>query len=241
MEELSQNDMQELMGEGYSMKEIQEACGEMASEEKTLTTSYNSIKQSTDPRSSAVSSMFTPQQQENMIKWQLEVDNILERIEHVLRGDELTYQDGHLIWKRVAKEEDQQLNNYGVTTILRILSTYLNRNTILSNYDEKTINYKVLDFGKELNNLFFMKYEAYGMIGLEKRKNYPMMHKEIVDIVHSAYLRALHGGERTSLREARQVTQTENLLPQGLVINTGSAGKERGMMNPMRYIHGKYK
>jgi hypothetical protein len=158
---------------------------------------------------------------------------------------------------------------------------------------------KVLDFGRELNDLFFMKYEEMGLtvtfeqafqrlfetqdklifsndkqkikvaiktrngmyqflelsdeqttdielerqkLALEKRKNYPMLIREIVDIIHSAYKRALEGGERRSLREARSVTQTEPLYQGGLTINTGGGQqKTRGLLNPARYFFGKNK
>ena len=42
---------------------------------------------------------------------------------------------------------------------MNIMSFYLNRNTILSNYDETTINWKVYDFGYELVDLIFTRYE----------------------------------------------------------------------------------
>ena len=45
----------------------------------------------------------------------------------------------------------------------------------------------------------------------EKVKNYPMIIRSMIDIVHSAYQRALEGGERRSLREARQVQQTDQI------------------------------
>lgn len=151
-------------------------------------------------------------QDKDLIRWQLELDNILERVEHLLRGDELRFdKGGNLIWKVPENPDHILFNEYGVQEILRILSLYLNRNTILSNYDEDTINYKVYDFGMELIDLIFMKYEQMGLDDVQKIKIYPMICREIIDVVHSAYLRALNGGERQSLREARHVSQT--LLP----------------------------
>ena len=46
---------------------------------------------------------------------------------------------------------------------------------------------------------------------LGKMKMYPMICRELIDSVHSAYLRAWKGGERQSLREARTVTQTDSI------------------------------
>lgn len=299
---LSQADIQQLSAEGYSMQEIGEAVREVEQEE--LQTSYNQTMRQQDPRMFAQQSAFSPVSQDNLIKWQLELDNILERAEHILRGDALVHEGGHLIWKKQEHSDNQIMNEYGVQEVLRILSMYLNRNTILSDYEPEEIEWKVLDFGRELNDLFFMKYEEMGLsvkieeafrklmridnndksiviitefdgtlkvgmfnenkeyeyfepnedqmvkiltfqkhLSLEKRKNYPMLMREIIDIVHSGYKRALHGGERRSLREARSVTQTEPLGGMGMTnINMSQKQQQqRGMLNPMRYILGKYK
>lgn len=201
--------------------------------------SYEQAQQiQNDPRK--VASMFSYQDSDNLIKWQLELDSILERIEHMLRGDKMTFEGGHMIWMRAEDSRDRILNDFGVAEIMRILSMYLNRNTILSNYDEETINWKVLDFGQEISDLFFLKYESMGLNNLEKRKLYPILVRELVDTTHSAYLRALHGGERESLREARHITQSDNMQQGGVVVNAGQPSRERGVLNPLRYIKGKY-
>ena len=238
---LSQGDVQSLMKEGYSVAEIQEAVREVEQEE--LRGSYNQTQQRVDPRAMSQQSAFMPTAGDNLIKWQLELDNILERAEHILRGDILKHEKGHLIWKPQTDERHHILNEYGVQEIMRILSMYLNRNTILGDYENEEIQTKVLDFGRELNDLMFMKYEEIGLTNLEKRKNYPMLMREIVDIVHSAYTRAKLGGERRSLREARQVTQTEPLYggQQGVTVNQMAQQRTRGLLNPMRYIGGKFK
>ena len=68
-----------------------------------------------------------------------------------------------------------------------------------------------------------------------------MIIRELVDAVHSSFLRALNGGERDSLRQARQITQSENLMGQGIIGSSAfGSQKERGFLNPMRYIGGKY-
>jgi len=240
MQELTQQDVNDLKREGYTEQEIGEAVREIQQEERGY--GNQQMQQRQDPRMFAQHSAFAPQFQDNLIKWQLELDNILERCEHILRGDKLVFIGGNLIWRENVNPEDNILNDYGVQEVMRVLSMYLNRNTILSDYEPEEIREKVLDFGRELNDLFFMKYEAMGLIGLEKRKNYPMLLREMVDIVHSSYKRALHGGEKRSLREARSITQTESLAG-GVTVNAGgqSQTQSRGVLNPMRYIAGKYK
>jgi len=246
-EVLTPREIASLKSQGYSDQEIYELASSAVSEEPTqqsaLEQSYNEAMalQQRDPRAMASNSMFGGFEHENMVKWQLELDNILERIDHMLRGDKIKFENGHLIWTPAEDETSMVFNDYGVTEIMKILAMYLNRNTILSNYDEATINLKMYDLGNELADLIFLKYEAFGLDTLEKRKLYPMIVREVVDIVHSSYLRALHGGERQSLKEVRQVSQTEAIGAGGVTINTGSGKGERGILNPMRYLAGKYK
>ena len=166
--------MQGLMNEGYTVAEINEALREV--EQEDLTKSFQSTRK-TDPRAYSQHSAFSPQLQDNLIKWQLELDNILERAEHILRADTLKFEAGNILWIPNKSPENNILNEYGVQEVMRILSMYLNRNTILSDYEPEEIREKVYDFGRELNDLFFMKYEAMGLIGLEKRKNFPMIHR----------------------------------------------------------------
>jgi len=158
----------------------------------------------------AHSSVYGGQLDQNLIQWQLDLKEDLERIDHLLRGHELKYTaNGELIWQESDNPDAKPFNQYGTSLLLNCISFYLNRNTILSNYDEKMINDKMHDLGDELADLIFMKYEKMGMDTAEKKKLYPIIVREIVDTIHSAYLRALGGGERDSLRTARSVVQNQ--------------------------------
>ena len=303
-EVLSEYEIKELMKEGYSIEDIRSAMREV--EREDLQAEYGQSVNPSSPTSmqyagQPVNSAFGFAQQDNLIKWQLELDNILERIEHILRGDILFSENGKTGWKKNPDHTQWILNEYGVNEIMRVLSSYLNRNTILSDYTEEEIREKVLDFGLEMNDLIFTKYEEMGLIvtleetfhklfniadrlivdnkggyyaevqnrngtifqlqltkeqvesltieqkklSLEKRKNYPILLREIVDIVHSSYKRALEGGERRSLREARSVTQTEP-LNMAYAMGGGNSGggntvSQRNIFNPLRYILGSNK
>jgi hypothetical protein len=127
---------------------------------------------------------------------------------------------------------------------MKVLALYVNRNTILADYSNDEINLKVYDFARALNNLIFMKDEDFGMNTDEKRKDYDMLVNELKDIVHSAYKRALDGAEKRSLREMISVSQNSNTNAQlggGVTVNAqGMPQRERGLLNPMRYVKGKY-
>jgi hypothetical protein len=241
---LSPKDIEDLKKQGYGEAEIQQALREIEREE--LTGSYNTIQQqrSNDPRQNSQLSSFSTKFEDNIVRWQLELNDILERAEHILRGDIPKFQDGHITWHENPHPENNPLNDVGVQEIMKVLSMYINRNTILSDYTNEEINFKVYDFGRAVNNLIFMRDFEFGMNTEEKRKNYEMLVTELKDIVHSAYKRALMGAEKRSLREMINVTQATNTNTQmggGFGMNNeGQVGKERGLLNPLRYVKGKY-
>jgi hypothetical protein len=171
------------------------------------------------------SSLFQSQQMDNLAMWQLELDNIIERMDHLLRGHAIGFDDhGNMSWKPTGDSAQKMLNEYGVQEILKILSMYLNRNTILSNYTNDVINEKVYDLGIDLIDLMYMKYEY--MFHFDKNtpdkgaeelrikiRLYPMLIREVTDQIHSSFLRALGGMERESLRKSMYITQTNTNNP----------------------------
>lgn len=216
------------------------------------------------------SSLFGLPSEDNLIRWQLDLREDLDRIYHLLKGDQITEDaDGNVKYSEATHDDLKPFNEFGVQMMMNILQFYLNRNTLLSNYTEDKIEEKVLDFGRRLNDLLHNRYEEIMMtldlkksvgelIGKEikelpsgifvtdfayksdgtitynelppavlkwkdelkrnhmvkKLKIYEMMVGSLVDSVHSAYLRALKGGERESLRTARTVNQTEGISNQ---------------------------
>ena len=241
---LSAKDIEDLKKGGYSEGEIQQALKEIEKEE--LSGSYGNIQnqRGNDPRQNSQLSSFSSKNEDNIVRWQLELNDILERAEHILRGDVPTFKDGHIIWSKNPKPQDNPLNEVGVSEIMKILSMYVNRNKVLADYTNEEINIKVFDFGRALNNLIFMRDYEMGMDTEEKRKNYEMLVTEIKDIIHDTYKRALDGAEKRSLREmisVSQQTSTNSNIGNGFGVNqNGQVSKERGLLNPLRYVKGKY-
>lgn len=240
--DLQPMDLQNLKNEGYTQSEINQALKEI--EQEDLMGSYNKSQrgESVDPRQFSQHSSFTNRQEDSIVKWQLELNDILERAEHILKGDVPEFKNGHLIWSPNPKPEDNVLNVTGVKAVLKILAMYVNRNTILSDYENEEINWKVLDFGKRVNNLLFTKAEEFGIDDESKEKEKEILIGELVDIVHSTYKRALKGGERRSLREMIQISQSsQSVGMNGTNVNPMQGTQQhRGLLNPMRYIKGKY-
>ncbi len=184
-----------------------------------------------------VSSMFSGQQEPNLIEFQLELNDIIERIEMLLRGKVLTTDtEGNTTYEEPKDDDLKPFNEFGVQLLMSIVTSYVNRNTILSNYKEERI-YKILyDLGWEIADQIYLNYEKMGMNTPDKMKRYPMIFTQIMHMIESVYMRALHGGERDSLRSARMVTQ--NVVSGGgqqMYPNYGMKKKRFSIINPFSW------
>lgn len=174
-------------------------------------------------------------QSDNLVVFQLELDNILEKIEHMLRGDILQNDgEGGVDWVKPEDNNLVMLNDYGTQLVMSIISSYLNRNTILSFYDEDRIYEIVFNLGNELADLIYINYEKMGLDTVEKQSRYPLLVMNTLHMVESSYRRALQGNELESLRTARVVQQSQplgqhNVMPQQ---------KKSFSLNPFRRFTG---
>jgi len=106
------------------------------------------------------------EQQRSWVHDQINLGEELDLIEHLLRSEILKefYDDqGNVAgtkWVKPEKKEYVILSEYGVHMFMNTICFYLNKNTLLSNYDEETINKKMEDFSVSLADVVFMESES---------------------------------------------------------------------------------
>jgi hypothetical protein len=100
-------------------------------------------------------------QDASMVKEQLDLTEELERIDYLLRGytTEINQETGEIKWIPPKNNEMVILSEYGVHLVRNTIAWYINKDTLLSNYDEDTIKEKMEDFASDLNDTVFMEYE----------------------------------------------------------------------------------
>ena len=233
---LSQQDVSDLKKQGYSELEISKAVGEIEKEEL-----QGSSQNKSDPRSRSQMSAFSTGKMDDIARYQLELNDLLEQTEHILKGDLVKWDNGMKIWGANPNPENNPLNEEGIRKVMLELQNYINRHIILGDYEEEDIKVIMKDYGKKMADFVFMKYEEMGMDTEQKRQEYVSLIMNIVNLVYASYSRAKDGGERRSLREMISIQQTHQsggMMAKGIPV--AQQQKQRGVLNPMRYIGGKY-
>ena len=100
--------------------------------------------------------------EKNLAEAQLDCEETLTKIYHLLKQDILKpNEQGVLEWKSIEDQKKRVLTEEGVDKIMQIMQSYINKETLLSNFNDKTIARRMLKFCLSFNALMFMKYEVY--------------------------------------------------------------------------------
>ena len=100
--------------------------------------------------------------EKNLAEAQLDCEETLTKIYHLLKQDVLKPNDqGVLEWVQIKDAKKKVLTEEGVDKIMQIIQSYINKETLLSNFDAKMIDRRMLEFSLAFNALMFMKYEIY--------------------------------------------------------------------------------
>jgi len=100
--------------------------------------------------------------EQNLAEAQLDCEQTLTKIYHLLKQDVLEpNKEGILEWRDIKDLKKRVLTEEGVEKIMQIMQSYINKETLLSNFDDKMIARRMLEFSLSLSAVLFMKYEIY--------------------------------------------------------------------------------
>lgn len=174
------------------------------------------------------------QEDANLIQFQIDTGEMLGKIEHFLRGEYVaTDRDGNEYWAKPMREKRNKegsrlknkageiitevdtslilFNEYGVNSILSIIGNYIDKNTMLSYYDELRINEILADLGDELANFVYCNYEKMGMDTEFKKTRFQLTVITIIHSIESTYRRALRGKTMEDINSSKIFTQMDNI------------------------------
>lgn len=182
------------------------------------------------------STNFEKEDETNILKWILDIEEDMQTIEHLLRGDvPKRDNDGNEFWEDCPKDE-RLMSERGVREILKIIRGYLTKNIFLSNFSEEEIKIRCNQFGNRLNNFFHNNYEILGWDTIDKMKHYELIFGWLLDIVEAAYLRALNGFTLRQIGTKTSIIQ--NIDENKSQVYPGSLGKKKNF-NPFSWFGGK--
>lgn len=101
--------------------------------------------------------MYMQEQERSMVKDQLDLSEEIEKINYLLKGFTFNANTGD--WDAPKDESMIVLTDYGVHLITNTIQWYINKNTLLSNYQDDIILNKMEDFATALADVVFMEYE----------------------------------------------------------------------------------
>lgn len=150
---------------------------------------------------------------QNLAIWQVDEANLLERIEHYLRGDK-TYIDekGNTGYKKQKNKELILLNDFGVSGIMEILSRYIDKGLSLSYFtDEARINEIIADIGDEIADYFLCNYDKMGMDTPFKRSKFKILVLTTLHNIEFTARKAIKAKQMEEINTGRIITQQEGI------------------------------
>lgn len=105
---------------------------------------------------------YLQEQEKNLAEAQLDVETTLKHLYYRLRQEVQTPQDdGTMKWVPLDDKTKRRLTDDGVERIMEIMSFYINKENLLSNFSEEQINRIMLTFRLAFSANILMRYKIY--------------------------------------------------------------------------------
>lgn len=132
----------------------------MQPEEYNELGAHAQIAATTQKNAAEAAQYYLEEKEKGIIDIQLEVESIKTDIYHLLRQDKIVLNETEqrTEWKEI-DENKRTLTDWGVERLMQVIHFYINKNTLLTNFNEDQIKNIMLTFMKEINDLVLLKYE----------------------------------------------------------------------------------
>ena len=138
-------------------------------------------------------------------------------MKHFYKGDEIGFDaEGNEVWVAATDSEAITLNNFGVNSLMEIVTKYINSNTKLSTYDETRIMEILGDLGEEMIMFIECNMQKIGMDTYFKKTKFRLIVVTTLHTIESTYRSALRGKTFEEINKARiDVNTGQPALPYG--------------------------
>lgn len=132
----------------------------------------------------------------NFSQWQLNASDVIEIIEHCLRGEVWRKDEKGTVYSWV-KAGDPKLNEQGIQAITSEINSRVNKVVIMSNLTERTVNDMLWDLADNLATELFLRKDDWGVDFADLNP----IHDLVMTITEATIRRAMEDGERRKIYE----------------------------------------
>lgn len=131
-------------------------------------------------------------------RWLEQADDLLAYLEHDLRSDSLVDREGRLQWVTTGQP---LLNEKGIRFIISSLRHICNKNTYMSNLDQKRVNTICLFTANSITKALFFNWREFGV----SPDYYDVIIEKVNNVLELALRRGMNEGERKFLKSVEHI------------------------------------
>lgn len=155
-------------------------------------------------------------QSNDLVKWQLTTYDLLDEIEHRLRGEVFNHKEG-----KYEKKFERLMTEEGINKIMNFLFSYVDKNSILTNFTMEDVRRLSKDARNALSELL-----AFNFVKWELNKGDLTMIVVMIDEkIYAVLRRAFNDGER---RHLNTVSQRSEIIRNDMPMQEYPASQHRG-------------
>ncbi len=179
---------------------------------KALEMENESLKGKNVDLATSASGFAAVNKNENLITYQIENSELLDKLEHFYRGEYIgTTENGDVGWVKPGDQTQIPLNEFGVSAMMEIVSKYIDKNTTLSYYSETRIYEILADLGEELILYILSNYEKMGMNDKFRKTKFRLLVVTTIHMIESTYRKSLAGKTIEEINQSKIVSQSDNV------------------------------
>ena len=177
-----------------------------------LSVENQKITQEKNQAISNLSAFSQANKETNIAQYQISTDELLERLERFFKGEYLGFNDdGEQVWKKPKDKDQIPLNSFGVSSLMEIVTKYIDKNTLLSYYSERRIFEIIGDLGEEMVMFILSNYEQMGMNTYFKKTKFRLIIVTTLHMIESTYRRSLGGKTIEEINQSRIIMQSDRV------------------------------
>jgi len=144
-----------------------------------------------------------PKRSEETIRWQLSVEDLIETMQMLLAG--MVYSERENKWKPLGI---RLMNDKGIRTMVTVLSFHVNKNIMLSNFNNKEIRSMMERIHRAIASRISLSFDKNGKSDFDIEKaNLDLITHSVTNFIWGGLKRAELGAEKKFLSETQRITE----------------------------------